>query len=105
MAAGARLRPDTPMEGNAQLQVRLRGRVQGVGFRYFTRRLARARGLAGWVRNEADGSVQAVAEGPRDDLEAFLEQLRQGPPGSHVQGATVAWAPATGAFADFETRY
>ncbi len=62
----------------------IEGRVQGVGFRYFTRRSARRLGLAGYVRNLPDGSVEAVARGTDEALAAFEQALRQGPPGSRV---------------------
>ena len=62
-----------------------RGRVQGVGFRYFVRDLARDAGLAGWVRNLSDGrTVEAVAEGTSEQLQRFAGEARQGPPGSYV---------------------
>ena len=80
------------------------GRVHGVGFRYFVFREAQALGLVGWVANLADGSVQCVAEGPRDRLEALLELLRDGPPASIVEGVSAAWMPATGTFGTFGVR-
>lgn len=64
--------------------VRIEGRVQGVGFRAWTLREARALGLAGWVRNEADGSVKARIEGRRESVDRMLERLRTGPPGASV---------------------
>ncbi|MCK9517757.1 MAG: acylphosphatase [Dehalococcoidia bacterium] len=63
----------------------VRGRVQGVGFRYFTERLGRNLGLDGWVRNLPDGrSVEAVAAGDPATLDDFERGLREGPPGSFV---------------------
>jgi acylphosphatase len=61
------------------------GRVQGVGFRYFVLRQARTLGLAGWVRNLADGRVEAFIEGAPDQLERIEELLRQGPAGARVK--------------------
>jgi len=55
------------------------GRVQGVGFRYFTQRAAFARGLTGWVRNMPDGSVTIRAKGAPDQLTDFCEEVRRGP--------------------------
>jgi acylphosphatase len=63
----------------------IEGRVQGVGFRYFTRKAARGLGLAGFVRNLPDGSVEAAAEGAEEALAALERALRQGPPGSRVE--------------------
>ena len=70
----------------------VRGRVQGVGFRYFALRRARALGLTGWVRNRADGGVEIEAEGDRVALGAFLEALRQGPSASRVTNVDAEWA-------------
>lgn len=60
------------------------GRVQGVGFRFFTERAARELGVRGWVRNLPDGSVETVAEGEDDAMARFLERLRRGPLSSRV---------------------
>lgn len=57
----------------------IRGRVQGVGFRYFTQQLGSQLGLVGWVKNRADGSVEAHAEGLAEKLAAFRAGLEQGP--------------------------
>lgn len=58
---------------------RVHGAVQGVGYRRFAEREARALGLAGWVRNEADGSVSGEAGGPEADLAALRARLAEGP--------------------------
>jgi acylphosphatase len=63
---------------------RIVGRVQGVGFRFFAGDAARREGLAGWVRNCRDGSVEAVAEGDRDAVLRFERAIRQGPVGARV---------------------
>jgi acylphosphatase len=60
------------------------GKVQGVGFRWFTRRAASDLGVAGRVCNLPDGRVEAEATGSREQLDAFRERLRQGPSGSRV---------------------
>jgi acylphosphatase len=61
-----------------------RGRVQGVGFRAFVEDEAAARGLAGWVRNRRDGSVEAVLAGPADAVAGAIDACRRGPPGARV---------------------
>jgi acylphosphatase len=62
----------------------VQGRVQGVGFRAFTRAVALRLGITGWVRNREDGSVEVEAEGPEEHLSGLLEALRSGPPGARV---------------------
>lgn len=68
----------------AALRVIVSGRVQGVGYRAWTVREARRLGLAGWVRNRADGSVELLAAGPEAALDALLEACRRGPPLARV---------------------
>ncbi|PIR15515.1 MAG: acylphosphatase [Elusimicrobia bacterium CG11_big_fil_rev_8_21_14_0_20_64_6] len=71
----------------------VRGRVQGVGFRWFAREAARTLGLTGWVRNREDGSVEAEAQGTEAALEAFIERLSSGNPAATVRAIDAA--PAT----------
>ena len=66
------------------LHVAVRGRVQGVGFRWFVRERARELGIGGWVRNRADGSVEVAAAAPDGTLAALRDALRDGPTGAHV---------------------
>jgi acylphosphatase len=70
-------------------RVVVRGHVQGVGFRYSLRRLAQAREVAGWVGNQADGSVEAVLEGAEDEVDALVEWCRDGPRGAVVREVSV----------------
>lgn len=67
------------------VRVVIRGRVQGVGFRAWTAAEARRHGLAGWVRNRADGSVEAVFQGAPDELGAMLAACRHGPAHARVE--------------------
>jgi acylphosphatase len=68
------------------IQLRIRGRVQGVGFRHFTVRRARALGVTGWVRNLPDGSVELAAAGTPEALEQLAAAVSQGPPAARVSG-------------------
>jgi len=63
---------------------RVTGRVQGVGFRYFVLRLASAAGVVGWVRNDPDGAVSALAAGDAEALDRFRSGLATGPPAARV---------------------
>ncbi|MDX1616685.1 MAG: acylphosphatase [Candidatus Promineifilaceae bacterium] len=85
-----------------RLEATMSGRVQGVSFRYYTRREARRLGLTGWVRNEPDGTVQVVAEGSEEDLEALLNFLRDGPPAARVQNVDASWASREQQFSSFQ---
>ena len=67
-------------------RLRLSGKVQGVGFRWFTRQAARELGLTGRVRNLPDGRVEIEVAGGSEPLAAFRERVRQGPPGARVTG-------------------
>jgi acylphosphatase len=83
----------------------VRGRVQGVGFRYTTQHEARKLGLSGWVRNRVDGTVEVEAEGAPEALETFLSFLHRGPLGAHVDGVDAEWlAPQGGGAFPFEVR-
>jgi acylphosphatase len=99
-------RGDTPepARGVARLEAVVRGRVQGVGFRWFVVKEAGRLGLGGWVANEGDGTVRCVAEGPRPALDALLAALREGPRGAVVGSVSEDWLPATGRFEGFGVR-
>ena len=72
------------------------GRVQGVFFRDTVRNAAEREGVAGWVRNNRDGTVEAVFEGAADAVERALAVAREGPPGAHVEAADVHDEPEEG---------
>ncbi len=88
-----------------RLHAIVHGRVQGVSFRYYTRRRAGELGLRGYVRNLGDGTVEVVAEGPRPALDRLLSFLHTGPPAAIVTQVDVHWAAPTGEFSRFEVRY
>jgi acylphosphatase len=76
------------------VQLRITGIVQGVGYRYALEREARRLGLTGWVRNRADGSVEAVAQGPQPALDQLSAWARRGPPAARVAEVLASPAPA-----------
>ena len=89
----------------ALLRALVRGRTQGVGFRAFVIQKAGDLGLSGFVRNLSDGlTVEVVAEGTQEALEAILRDLRRGPPLSRVERVDVSWGEATGGYEGFVTR-
>jgi acylphosphatase len=90
------------MSERTALRLVIRGRVQGVGFRYAMVEEATALGVTGWVRNRRDGTVEAVVQGDAAAVEALRRWAERGPPGAAVSG--VAAAPTEGEFAAFELR-
>jgi acylphosphatase len=66
-------------------RVIVHGRVQGVGYRDWTRHVARDRGIEGWVRNRRDGTVEAVFAGSKDGVARMIAACRQGPPSAVVE--------------------
>jgi len=83
----------------------VRGRVQGVGFRYFVQREAQRLSLSGWVRNLQGGGVQVAAEGSEEDLQTFLQILRKGPPMAWVERVDYDWKDARGESAPFDVTF
>lgn len=88
-----------------RVEIRVEGRVQGVGFRHFTAQQARRLGVDGWVRNESDGSVHIVAEGPRAALEELIERVMSGPSTARVTRVNPGWMDASGELSGFMVRY
>ena len=93
----------TPVD-MARLEATVKGRVHGVGFRYYIVSHAERLGITGWVSNEQDGSVHCVAEGPRAKLELFLELLHEGPASAIVEHVVEDWLPYAGQWATFGIR-
>jgi acylphosphatase len=81
------------------------GRVQGVGYRAFTVRVASERGLVGGVRNCDDGRVELEAEGPKEKIVSLIEALKIGPTASRVTDVRVEWVSTTGRQTDFGVWY
>jgi acylphosphatase len=82
----------------------IRGWVQGVGYRYFTQRIALRLGVRGWVRNLQNGEVEVHAEADTAILASFREELERGPSGAAVEAVTEEPAVRTDRYSSFEIR-
>ena len=82
----------------------VRGRVQGVGFRWFVEREAYVLGIAGWVCNNSDGTVEVLAQGTREQLAGLHSRLREGPRAARVDHVEVSDADPTPGMASFQIR-
>jgi acylphosphatase len=99
----------TPRSDSADKPVRahvwVKGRVQGVGFRAHVEYMARQIGrLTGWVRNVGYDTVEAIAEGDKQNVEKLIQAIKDGPRGSRVDGSKVEWENTTGEFDRFGVR-
>ena len=90
---------------NRAISAKVRGIVQGVGFRYSTLYQAKHLNLNGYVRNLADGSVEVIAEGKKEKIENFLLWLKKGPPGAYVQKLDYRYIPYKDLYRGFSIEY
>ncbi len=90
------------MSETVAVHVLIEGRVQAVGFRFFTKEQAQKLGLTGWVRNTFDGNVEAYAEGMKEDLEIWLTHLHRGPRSAFVTNIKKEWSTPQGKFRYFQ---
>ncbi len=93
------------MEELARLRAVVHGWVQGVGYRDFASAQARLHRLKGYVRNASDGSVEIEAEGHRDELEDFLQDLERGPAFAEVRRVDAAWDTCRDEFERWDLRW
>ena len=91
-------------QNQVRAHVTIRGRVQGVYFRASTVYEAQNLGLTGWVRNCADGSVEAIAEGEKKRVDEWLAWCGRGPAGARVEKVDVRWLPYGGEFQAFQIK-
>ncbi|MFC2075664.1 acylphosphatase [candidate division KSB1 bacterium] len=89
----------------ASAAIVVNGVVQGVGYRHFTIQAARNLGLAGWVGNRADGSVELEVEGERRRITALIQELKIGPRWAQVKDIKVEWGTSRGQYRGFDVRF
>ena len=90
------------MDRTITVRLEITGRVQGVGFRESMCAVAQALQVTGWVRNRADGSVEAIAQGEEDDIERLLAWSHNGPPGAAVRFVQYGLVEGSATFTGFE---
>ncbi|KIY21489.1 MULTISPECIES: acylphosphatase [Mesobacillus] len=88
-----------------QLQIIVSGKVQGVGYRYYTQMKAIQFGITGWVRNLREGGVEILASGAKDNLEKFIDEVRRGNPFSTVDHIEVNEIENTETYKSFAIKY
>lgn len=96
--------PTRPRTEPVQHRALIRGRVQGVGFRYFVQREALAAGLVGWVRNLAGGDVEAVYQGSPEAVQRFETRLWDGPALARVESVALETRSPDPSLLSFEVR-
>jgi acylphosphatase len=87
-----------------RLHATIHGHVQGVTFRATARRQATELGITGWIRNNADGTVETVAEGSHEKLSQFMDFLHEGPPAANVSNVDTNWKKAKDEFDSFSIK-
>lgn len=85
--------------------IRVHGKVQGVGFRFFATRVARRLELKGWIKNQRDGTVDAVVEGESARIDEWLEEIREGPRFAEVTKIEQKKEKYRGTFGEFDVKF
>lgn len=85
--------------------LRIHGKVQGVGYRFFATRVARRMGLKGWIQNMRDGAVEALVEGEKKAIDEWIEELREGPRYAEVTQIDQESKDFTGRLGDFDVKF
>ncbi|MBN1644528.1 acylphosphatase [Candidatus Woesearchaeota archaeon] len=88
-----------------RVHVIIYGEVQGVFFRAYVKKTADSIGIKGWVKNKINRSVEAIAEGSKEQLDEFLKKCSEGPQTAEVVEVRRSWEKSTGEFKSFEIRY
>jgi acylphosphatase len=85
--------------------IRIHGKVQGVGYRFFATRVARRLGLKGWIQNNRDGTVEAAVEGEKGSIEEWIEEIREGPRYAEVTKIDSDVKEFSGRLSDFDVKF
>jgi acylphosphatase len=93
------------MANEVRARAIISGRVQGVFFRLETKQAAQRYDVSGWVKNQVDGTVAALFEGPKENVDAILKWCQDGPPLARVEDVDVEWEDYTGEFNRFDVTY
>ena len=93
--------PSSQIERKLAVHIVIKGKVQGVSFRYFTLKQARELEITGWVQNKPNGNVEAFAHGDKTNLELFIKKLQQGSSFSRVDNVMLNWKLAEKNYSDF----
>ncbi len=88
-----------------QYEINIKGRVQGVGYRYFVRQKATEMGISGWVKNTVDNGVMIVAQGIEAEIKTFIDYLYIGPTRSRVDNISTCVMQITTVFDSFSVKY
>ena len=80
-----------PPKNTLTVNMKITGKVQGVGFRFFVQQQAQKLGINGWVSNKSNGDVEALAQGEKADLEQFIAKVKEGPTFSRVDNVNLEW--------------
>ena len=87
-----------------QFEIKITGKVQGVGFRFFVQHHASQLGIKGWVKNTSDGNVLILAQGGAPEMEIFFNELRKGPPLARIKDITRDKAPVSNEYDGFRVK-
>ena len=85
--------------------IRIHGKVQGVGYRFFATRVARRLGLKGWIQNMRDGTVEALVEGEKKTIDEWIEELKEGPRYAEVTKIDQEPKDSSGKLGDFDVKF
>jgi acylphosphatase len=88
-----------------QRHIRIHGKVQGVGYRFFATRVARRLGLKGWIQNNRDSCVEALVEGEKEAIDDWLNELREGPRYAEVTKIEQETKEFSGKLPDFDVKF